>query len=63
MDLDGIESSVSPATLADLLAIDRESWRVELDDQEAFFRRFGDRMPAEIWRQHAAAKERLGLGN
>jgi phosphoenolpyruvate carboxykinase (GTP) len=61
MDLHGIESSVSPDTLADLLAIDRESWRGEVDDQAAFFSRLGDRMPAEIWRPHTAVKRRLGL--
>jgi phosphoenolpyruvate carboxykinase (GTP) len=62
MDLKGTEDVVGPDTLKDLLAIDRDTWRTEIDDQEAFFRRFGDRLPEEIWRQHAATKQRLGLG-
>jgi phosphoenolpyruvate carboxykinase (GTP) len=61
MDLKGIDQTVGPETLKDLLAIDRETWRAEMDDQEEFFRRFGDRLPDEIWRQHAATKQRLGL--
>ena len=61
MDLNGIEQTVGPDTLQDLLTIDTESWRAEMDDQETFFRRFGERLPEEIWRQHAATRERLGL--
>ena len=61
IDLHGIEHEVSPATLETLLAIDPESWGEEIADQATFFAKFGERMPEEIWRQHAALKQRLGV--
>jgi phosphoenolpyruvate carboxykinase (GTP) len=61
IDVSGIEHEVDPRTMHELLSIDVASWREELADQEQFFRRFGDRLPAEIWRQHAALAQRLGL--
>jgi phosphoenolpyruvate carboxykinase (GTP) len=61
IDLRGIEHDVTPSTLDALLTIDPESWREELADQAAFFAKFGERMPDEIWRQHAALAQRLGV--
>ena len=61
INLRGIEDQVSPETLASLLTIDPGDWAEEMEHQEEFFERFGDRMPEEIWVQHAAASRRLGL--
>jgi phosphoenolpyruvate carboxykinase (GTP) len=59
LDLRGIEDEVSSNTLADLLAINNEDWTPELIDQKEFFEKFGERVPNEIWAQHAALSKRL----
>lgn len=42
-----------------LLSVDREAWRAELEDQERFFRRFGARLPRELWDEHERLRRRL----
>jgi GTP-dependent phosphoenolpyruvate carboxykinase len=42
-----------------LLAIDREDWLREAEDQAEFLAKFGDRLPPEIRKQHEALKGRL----
>jgi phosphoenolpyruvate carboxykinase (GTP) len=59
LDLRGLEDEVSSNTLADLLAINNEDWTPELIDQKEFFEKFGERVPNEIWAQHAALSKRL----
>ena len=61
IDLHGIENEVDESTLAALLEIDAEDWRAELEDQEQFFAKFGERLPVEIRRQHEALRQRMGL--
>ncbi len=61
IDLHGIEEEVDESTLAALLEIDAEDWRAELEDQEQFFAKFGERLPVEIRRQHEALRQRMGL--
>ena len=60
IDIDGLDG-VDEKTMADLLHIDRESWQAEVEDQKAFYEKFGDRLPEKIWEQHRALAERLGL--
>ncbi|HIL13390.1 MAG TPA: phosphoenolpyruvate carboxykinase (GTP), partial [Deltaproteobacteria bacterium] len=60
IDIDGLDN-VDEETMADLLHIDRESWQAEVEDQKAFYEKFGDRLPEKIWEQHRALAERLGL--
>ncbi len=60
-DLRGIEEQIPAEVLADLLEINKEDWAPELADQREFFEKFGERLPAEIWEQHAALCKRLGL--
>ncbi|NHI17832.1 phosphoenolpyruvate carboxykinase (GTP) [Microbacterium excoecariae] len=57
LNLDGVE--VSSADLDELFRIDPESWLVEADLTEDFFRSFGDRMPAALTDQLAALRARL----
>jgi phosphoenolpyruvate carboxykinase (GTP) len=56
----GIESEVTPATLKELLSIDKDSWAAEVESQTGFFAKF-DRLPTEIESQQTALKHRLGL--
>jgi phosphoenolpyruvate carboxykinase (GTP) len=43
------------------LAVKNEDWRDEIESQEAFLKKIGDKMPREIWDEHKALKKRLGL--
>ena len=47
------------AQLAALFAIDADSWLAEIDDTEAFFARFGDRLPEAVRRQLGELRERM----
>jgi phosphoenolpyruvate carboxykinase (GTP) len=42
-----------------LFAIDRDDWLREADDQGEFLAKFGDRLPAQIRKQHQALQSRL----
>ena len=59
---DGIDRTgldLPPGTMERLLAVDRDAWRAELEDQERFFRRFGARLPREMWDEHERLRRRL----
>ena len=49
-----------PKTMDELLTVDRTAWRAEADGIAEFFAKFGDRLPAEMRRQHAELAKRLG---
>ncbi|HYY89563.1 MAG TPA: phosphoenolpyruvate carboxykinase (GTP), partial [Chloroflexota bacterium] len=53
------ELGLSARDAETLLAIDREDWLREADDQSEFLRKFGDRLPPEIRKQHEALQSRL----
>jgi phosphoenolpyruvate carboxykinase (GTP) len=57
LDVTGLD--LPPERLEELLAIDREGWRREIEEQAEFFQKLGRRLPPEIWREHQAARERL----
>jgi len=59
LELDGL--SLPAGAMEELLRIDRDAWAAELADQAAFFAKFGDRLPAEIWAEHKALARRLGV--
>ena len=42
-----------------LLSVDREAWNRELEEQAVFFRKFGDRLPTELWDEHRRLSLRL----
>jgi phosphoenolpyruvate carboxykinase (GTP) len=58
LDLSGL--SLSPAALEALLSVDAEVWAEEASLIPDFYKRFGDRLPAELWAQYEALVGRLG---
>ncbi|MBA4012948.1 MAG: phosphoenolpyruvate carboxykinase (GTP) [Phenylobacterium sp.] len=58
LDLSGI--SIDPAALETLLSVDAEVWAEEAALIPEFYKKFGDRLPAKLWDQHAALGRRLG---
>ena len=42
-----------------LIEIDPQAWEKEMEDVAEFFKKFGDRLPLELWAQHEALKRRL----
>ncbi len=63
LDLRGLEDEVDDAVLAELLRVEAEDWKAELENQKEFFEKFGDHTPDEIWKQHAATAERFAKQN
>jgi phosphoenolpyruvate carboxykinase (GTP) len=47
LDLSGLD--ISEANLEKALAVNPKEWKAELSDVEIFLKKFGDRMPGEIW--------------
>ena len=43
VNIDGID--VDPGTMQDLLSIDAQVWRAEIDEVESYFESFGERVP------------------
>jgi len=58
LNLDGI--AVPADDMAELFAIDADSWLAEADLTEEFFSQFGDRVPAQLRAQLGSLRERLG---
>jgi phosphoenolpyruvate carboxykinase (GTP) len=50
---------ISDADLAELFAIDRDSWLIEADDTEEFFASFDGRVPDAVTRQLAILRDKL----
>ncbi|MCL6431668.1 MAG: phosphoenolpyruvate carboxykinase (GTP) [Anaerolineae bacterium] len=59
LDLEGLD--LPPETMEELLWVDRDAWQQELAEQKRFFEQFGERLPQEIWQEHAALAARLGV--
>ena len=59
LDLSGLD--LSDNDLSTLLDVDAEVWTQEAALIPAFFERFGERLPAALWAQHAALTERLSV--
>ena len=59
MNLDGL--SITPETMKELLKVNRDEWKSELESQSEFFGRFGDRLPPEMWQEVEGLTRRLGL--
>ncbi len=58
LDVSGLD--ISEASLEHLLRVDADVWREEAALIPAAYRRFADRLPAELWQQYEALLERLG---
>jgi len=57
LDLDGLD--VSRGAVEAALTYEREGWLEELEQQRAFFEKFGDRLPAPILEEHERTTRRL----
>ena len=57
LDLSGVE--LTEAQLSTLLDVDVDVWTEEASLIPAFYEKFGDRLPAALWGQHAALTKRL----
>lgn len=53
------ELGLSAADAETLFAVDRDEWLREVEDQQAFLQKFGDRLPEGIRKQHQALQSRL----
>lgn len=58
-DIDTTGLSVSKSDLEDLLSVDRGGWLEEIKTTKAFFEKFGDKMPKELWDEYYRLEERL----
>jgi phosphoenolpyruvate carboxykinase (GTP) len=57
LDVAGLE--LSDEQLSILTSVDHEVWREEAAQIPPFYERFGARLPAELWEEHAALVRRL----
>ena len=57
--LDTVGLGMTEAQMRLLLTVDPEVWTEEASLIPAFYEKFGDRLPAELWSQHAALTARL----
>jgi len=58
-DLDMTGLDMSAADTKKLFKIDPTAWKQEMDNVGEFFKKFGDRLPLELWAQHEALARRL----
>jgi phosphoenolpyruvate carboxykinase (GTP) len=58
LDLRGLH--VGEEALRELLSIDVAGWRKEAEAIAGHYSKFGERLPAALWRQLEALRERLG---
>ncbi len=59
LNVDGLHLTASQ--LSELMKVESEDWREELESQKEFLDSIGSKLPREIWQEHQALKERLGL--
>jgi phosphoenolpyruvate carboxykinase (GTP) len=55
--LDGLD--ISSDTMRELLDIDPAAWSSEAEAIDLFFSKFGNRLPAKMWQEHAGLIDRL----
>jgi phosphoenolpyruvate carboxykinase (GTP) len=60
INLKGLD--IAPEKLPQLLDIDAKAWLEEAKMQKEFFEKFEGRLPAALWKQHAALVERAEKG-
>ncbi|MCS6806703.1 MAG: phosphoenolpyruvate carboxykinase (GTP) [Acidobacteriota bacterium] len=57
LDCEGLD--ISRETLQQLLAVDRAAWKEEAGAIGEFFKRLGNRLPTQMWDEHARLLKRL----
>jgi phosphoenolpyruvate carboxykinase (GTP) len=58
IDVSGMD--ISTDEMAEILKVDSEQWKDELQGIRDHFNRFADRLPPEMWDELKALEERLG---
>jgi len=58
LDLTGLD--LSPEDVTEVLRVDKDAFRAELEDLDSYMAKFGSRLPARMKAQVAAYKQRLG---
>ncbi|MBQ4605496.1 MAG: phosphoenolpyruvate carboxykinase (GTP) [Clostridia bacterium] len=46
--------------MRELVSVDHDSWKADIDNIKEFYNLIGDRVPAEMWDELAALEKRLG---
>ena len=59
LNLEGIEDEVTPEVLDNLLDVDKDLWKAEVEDIKEFYKQFGDRLPKEMSAQLEGLEARL----
>lgn len=59
INIEGLDLDVE--TVKSLLGVDPELWKEEVKDIRAFYEKFGEKLPKELWQELAGLEERLGL--
>lgn len=57
LDVEGLQ--ISMERFEKLFHVDRDEWNKELDEIKAFFNKFGEKMPAELWKRYDELKKGL----
>ena len=57
LTLDGLK--ISPETLDEMFRVDTDDWEADLADCREFFAKFGDRLPAELRKEHQGVVHRF----
>lgn len=58
IDIDHLDD-VNDAIMKDLLKVDKDLWKVEMENVKAFYEEFGDRLPEKLMKELTATVERL----
>ena len=58
-DINLEESGVSVETLRDLLSVDKELWKTEVEGIKEFYAKFGDKLPAALREELTKLEENL----
>ena len=58
-EIDVADLDVTDEQMAELFAINAESWLAECDLTQEYYAQFGDRVPAELYEQLGALRDRL----
>ncbi len=59
-DLDLVNLKIADEDIAELLKVDTDAWRHELQEVSDFLAKFGDRLPEKMRQQFESMRERLG---
>ena len=59
INIEGLDN-VTLDTIRELVSVDTESWKADIDNIKEFYNLIGDRVPAEMWDELAALEKRLG---